>query len=191
MSRAWTFQDSRQKEKLGEKKCPWSVGYVDPDGKRRSKKIGSKSMAEKFSRKLEGQLSAGTYEGANRKQWADFRMEYEKTIASGMGPGSRQETLGALNHFERIVKPRRVASITTRTIDQYKQQRRTERGLKKKSTVSPATINKELRHIRAVLRIAHDWKYLPQPPKVRMLKEPQKLVTYVTPEHFAAIYQAL
>ena len=135
-------------------------------------------------------LAAGTCEGANRKQWSDFRKEYESTIAAGMEPGSRQETFGALNHFERIVKPRRVDAITAKAIDQYKQQRRTERGRKKKSTVSPATINKELRHIRAVLRIAHEWKYLPQAPKVRMLREPEKLVTYVTPEHFAAIYQA-
>ncbi len=190
MARVWTFQDSRQKKKLGEKQCPWAVGYVDPDGKRRSKKIGSKSMAEKFRRKIEGELSAGTYKGVGRKQWADFRVEYENTIAAGMGPGSRQETLGALNHFQRIVKPRRVASITARSIDTYKQQRGAERGRKKKSTVSPATINKELRHIRAVLQIAHDWEYLPKMPKVRMLKEPEKLVTYVTPEHFAAIYKA-
>jgi hypothetical protein len=41
---AWLFQDHRQKQKLGDK-CPWSVGWVDPDGKRKSKKIGSKSMA--------------------------------------------------------------------------------------------------------------------------------------------------
>ena len=59
--RAWKFQDARQKKKLGESKCPWSVGWIDPDGTRRSKKIGSNSMAEKFRKKIEGQLAAGTY----------------------------------------------------------------------------------------------------------------------------------
>ncbi|HUT12959.1 MAG TPA: tyrosine-type recombinase/integrase [Thermoguttaceae bacterium] len=75
-------------------------------------------------------------------------------------------------------------------IDQYVAKRRTERGLKKESVVSPATVNKELRHIKAVLRVANEWGYLPVVPRFRMMKEPQKLPTYVTPEHFAAIYQA-
>jgi hypothetical protein len=56
--RAWVFQDFRQKKKLGEK-APWSAGWVDPEGKRRSKRIGSKSMAEKYARKKEGELAAG------------------------------------------------------------------------------------------------------------------------------------
>jgi hypothetical protein len=47
-----------------------------------------------------------------------------------------------------------------------------------------------LRHVRAVLRIAHEWKYLTDMPRVRMVKEPTKLPTYVTPEDFAAIYAA-
>jgi integrase len=47
-----------------------------------------------------------------------------------------------------------------------------------------------LRHIKAVLRVAHDWNYLPQVPKVRMLREPEKLPQYVTAEHFADIYKA-
>lgn len=53
------FQDSRQKKKLGEKKCPWSVEWRNAEGKPRSKKVGSKSMAEKFRRKVEGQQAAG------------------------------------------------------------------------------------------------------------------------------------
>jgi hypothetical protein len=75
--RAWTFQDQRQKKKLGEKKCPWSVGWIDPDGTRRSERIGSKSMAGKFARKLEGQLAAGTYRAENRRLWSEFWAEYE------------------------------------------------------------------------------------------------------------------
>src|SRR5438045_282633 len=53
---------------------------------------------------------------------------------------------------------------------------------------APATINKDLRHIKAALRLAREWNYLPEVPKIRMVKEPQKLPTYVTPEHFDLIY---
>ena len=189
MSRAWTFQDGRQKKKHGAK-APWSVGYFDPDGIKRSKRVGSKSMAEKVRRKMEGELAAGTYQSESRKSWKDFRAEYEEKIAAGMEVGTRNETLNALKHFERIIKPARLLAIKTRTIDAYVSRRRIEPGRKRGSKVSPATVNKELRHIKAVLRVATEWKYLPEMPKIRMLKEPVKLATYVTPEHFAAIYQA-
>jgi len=189
MSRAWTYQDHRQKKKLGDK-APWSVGWYDPDGKKRSKRIGSKSMAEKHRRKLEGQLAAGIYQADSRKRWDDFRREYEERIAAGMASQTRRVTLDALKHFERIVKPKRVQAIKTQVIDEFVARRRVEPGRREGDTISPATVNKELRHLRAVLQIAHDWGYLPMMPKVRMLKEPKKLPTYVTPEHFAAIYKA-
>ena len=56
--------------------------------------------------------------------------------------------------------------------------------------ISPVTINKELRHLRAVLTTAHAWEYLPKMPKFKMLREPEKLPTYVTADELAAIYQA-
>jgi len=187
--KAWLFQDTRQKQNLGDK-CPWSVGWIDPDGRRRSKRIGPKSLAQKYARKLEGQLAAGGYQGESRKQWADFRDEYEATIAGRVAPNTRREILNALNHFERLIKPKRLTAVQTKAIDEYVERRRKERGKKRESTVSPATVNKELRHIKAVLHIANDWGYLPRMPKVRMVKEPVKLIRYVTPEHFAAIYRA-
>ena len=186
---AWLFRDSRQKKKLGDQ-CPWSVGWYDSDGNKKSKRIGSKSMAEKFRKKTEGQLAAGTYEGNTRKSWADFRKEYETKIAASMSMGTKRETLHGLDLFERIVKPKRVDVIKTQAIDAYTAKRRTEPGKKKNSIISAATVNKELRHIRAVLQVAEDWGYLAKRPKFRMIKEPQKLVRYVTPEHFAAIYAA-
>ncbi len=56
--------------------------------------------------------------------------------------------------------------------------------------VSEATINKELRHLKAVFNVADDWGYLSRVPKFRMEKEPKRLPTYVTGDHFAAIYKA-
>jgi integrase len=103
---------------------------------------------------------------------------------------TRDVTFQALDHFERIINPKLVSGIKTQTLDDCKAKRCREPGRKKGAPVSVATIDKELRHIRAVLRIAQDWKYLPELPRVRMLKEPSRLATYVTPEHFAAMYRA-
>jgi integrase len=51
-------------------------------------------------------------------------------------------------------------------------------------------VNKDLRHLKAVLNVAAEWGYLGRVPKFRMEKVPKKLVRYVTGEHFAAIYAA-
>ncbi len=186
--KAWLFQKTHQKAELGDK-CPWHVGWYE-DGRKRSKKIGCHSLAEKFAEKLQNQVEAGTYKSDSRKRWSKFRKEWETKIGDGMEPQSKRCTLNALKHFERIIKPGRVQRIKTQTIDEYVSKRRLEKGQKAESTLSPATINKELRHLRAVLRKANEWGYLPTMPKVHMVKEPGKLIRYVTPEHFAAMYAA-
>ena len=188
--RAWKFQDARQKKKLGESKCPWSVGWIDPDGTRRSKKIGSNSMAEKFRKKIEGQLAAGTYEGYSRKPWADFRKEYEEKIVPGLAVKTRDCIATSLCHFQRIIKPRKVAGIKTSTIDDFVTKRKMEPGRKLGAAVSPATVNHNLRHTKAALRVAHDWGYLPKVPKFRKVREPEHIGPVITPEHFQVIYEA-
>ena len=58
--RTWTFQDSERIAELGDR-CPWSVGWYDPDGKRKRKAIGSKSRRRSTPARLKGQLAAGVY----------------------------------------------------------------------------------------------------------------------------------
>jgi len=184
---AWLFQDQRQKAKMGEN-APWCVGWLD-GSKRRSKKIGKKPAAERYKRKIEGQKEAGTYRAETRKSWADFRKEYEEKVVALTSPGNQTSVRIALDHFEAAIHPGQVRTLTTADIDEFVARRRRDEG-EKGGEISPATINKELRHIRAALRVAHDYKYLTEVPKVRMIKTPEKLPTYVPPEEFAAIYQA-
>lgn len=188
--RAWIFQPHTLKRQLGDK-APWSAGWYDPEGKRRSKRLGSKSRAETFARKVEGQLAAGTYQSVNRATWSEFEAEFESKVMAGMEPGTREATQYALNHFKKIAKPVRMAAITTKTFADYVAFRRLEPRTKhSKTLVSPATINKELRALRAMVRKAHKWGYLPKLPEFEFLKEPGKLAVYVTPEDFAKLYQA-
>jgi integrase len=189
MARVWVFQAFTHQQRFGDA-APWSIGWYDPDGKKRSKKVGSRSMAEKLARKTEGQLAAGLYQAESLKKWSDFRFDYEAKIVSGMAAGTRRVTLDALNHFERLLRPAKIRGITTQVIDDYVAKRRRERGKNPESKISVASVNKELRHLKAALRVAHEWGYLPLVPKFRMIKEPQKLVTYVTPDDFAKIYSA-
>jgi integrase len=95
-----------------------------------------------------------------------------------------------LGHFERIVKPLKMFSVSTSAIDQFIAARRLEAGKKPGSRLSPYSLNKDLRHLKAALRVAHEWNYLQLLPKVRMEKVVKGLPSYVTGEHFALIYSA-
>jgi integrase len=183
---AWLFQDQRQKKKLGDK-APWSVGWCEGN-KRKSKQIGTKQAAKQYKRKIEGQMAAGLYRPESPKVWKDFRTEFETRVVATTSAGNQLSVKIALDHFERLIDPSKVRAIVTATIDDYVAKRRAEEG-EKGGKVSPATVNKELRHIRAALRVAHEYHYLPEVPKVRMIREPEKLLPYVTPEHFAAMYR--
>ena len=187
---AWLFQDARQKKKVGEKECPWSVGWYDPDGKKKSKSIGSKSMAKKHARKVEGQLAAGTYQGQTRKPWDDFRKEYEEKITPQLSAGTRDVIVQCLNAFEKACNPVRVAAIKTSMVDDFISTRRNDRGRRPGSKLSPASINKELRHLKAAFRVANEWGYLAAVPKIRMVKESKKIPRFMASEHFAAMYNS-
>jgi integrase len=186
--KSWVFQDSRQKAKLGDK-CPWSAGWYE-NGRKRSKRIGCRSLAEKYAAKLAVQLESGTFQSDVKKRWETFVFEWVEKIGNGLEPQTLRVTQDALRSFERLAKPGQVAKITTATIDGFIAKRRVERGRKVGSTISPASVNKELRHLKAVLRVAVEWGYLPKMPRVRMVKEPVKLIRYVTPGHFAGMYTA-
>src|SRR5262249_4342542 len=187
-------QDDHQVEKRGEDKASWYVGWYEPGGRRRCKSCGpgeaGKRNAQKRRRKLEAHLMTDTYRSQTNKTWPEFRAELDAKVLSLSTPETRRLTLNALDHFARLAKPLKVYYVATPAIDDYVAARSREKGQKPGSTVSAATVNKELRHLRAALKFALDWGYLPQMPRFRFLKETQHLATYVTGDHFALLYAA-
>jgi len=181
-------------KKRGADDASWYVGWIDPEGKRRCKSCGAgargKRAADKLRQKREAELIEGTYQNSSKKTWEEFRQEYEEKVVPGLAIRSRDEVKYALDNFERVVKPGKVATIKTRTIDDFVAKRRREPGKKKGDLVSPATVNKDLRHVRAALKKAKRWGYIGEVPYFDMEKVPKELPNYVTPEHFAAIYKA-
>jgi integrase len=54
---------------------------------------------------------------------------------------------------------------------------------KKAQTVKPATVNRYLALIRAILRrAAHEWQWIEKPPYVRLVHEPARRVRWLTPD---------
>src|SRR5262249_28545410 len=162
--------DDKQVKKVGKKQASWYVGWLDPEGKRRCKSFGrgsdGKRLADHFKRKVEAELMTGTYQSTNRKTWADFRAEYETKVLAGMAAKPRSAAVCSLNHFERIVKPVKMTGISANVVVSFVAVRRLEPGLKKGDTCSPATVNHDLRHIKAALNMAEEWGFLTAVPKV-------------------------
>jgi hypothetical protein len=76
---AWVFQKIEQVRDLGEDRASWYVGWYEPEGKRKRKSFGpgerGKRAAEKFRRKVEGQLMSGQYKSQLNKTWQEFVAE--------------------------------------------------------------------------------------------------------------------
>lgn len=181
MAKCWLFQRASSGKS-------WLVGWYDPDGKRREKQFKKKTDANKFLAAKSGELVNAVCGIADRK-WAEFRKEYEATKLTEKRPATQVAYRTALDHFERIVRPKKVSAITTRNIDEYTAKRAKERGRKTEGTVSPATINKELRALRRVLNVACNWNYLAKAPIFEFLSEPETQPTFVSMEEFELLYQ--
>ncbi|WP_397569068.1 tyrosine-type recombinase/integrase [Schlesneria sp. T3-172] len=202
--RAWVHQLKKQVETKGEEKASWYVSHYDPDGILRTKSCGpgkiGKTAANKLADTIHSQLVTGTYGQKAKAAWKAFREDYDSKIAVRFDEPSRIAVEVALSNFERVAKPKLVTSITSDFIDTFVAKRLQEQIGKSRSAkgdekqepqkISPATINKELRYIRLVLNVAKEWKIIQTVPKIRFLKLPKRLPTFVPPEHFAAIYSA-
>lgn len=198
---AWIKQKANQVAKYGAKKAPWHCVWDEPDGTRRFKSCGpgtkGRRLAQEKADRINSQLTLGTYESDRneRETWGDFFAKYNETLTAEETSGEKRsgsvrEILVSMKHFERILslKDRPMSYITTERIDKFRTARRTEKGKNPGSMVSPATINKDLRHIKAALRLAVEWKYLGEMPNIKFDREPEKLPTFISSEDFAKIY---
>jgi integrase len=192
MSNAWIFQEAADVRDLGDK-APWQVGWYEPSGRRKKKSFGpgfmGRKRAEKHKHKIEDQLTDGTYEATVKADWDQFAAEYDAKVLAGKAVLTRVEALATLAAFQRIVKPRRMNAITTRQIDEFIARRRQEPG-RNGQPVSPATVNKNLRHLKAALKKARKWGYVRHDIDFEFQREPGKIPTFVSPEEFALLYGA-
>lgn len=192
---AWVKQCPIQVETKGKDNAAWYVHWKEPDGRRRSKSFGTgatgKKYAEREAERIRAKLLTGTYEKERVEiAWMDFCRRYDEKVLKNLQPTSRKEIIDSLKRFTKHVKPLRLSSITAETFADFIAKRRKDRGRKPGSRVSPATVNKDLRHVKGALRMAVDWEYLDKVSRFKMLREPQKLPKYVDSEHFAAMYEA-
>jgi integrase len=192
-SSVWVFQYKKDVQAKGADKASWYVGWYDLRGERRSKSCGPGSRghdaALKRQRRLLAELDMGVHQSRPRESWEAFKEHFEAEVLSGMEPATRQAYEGSLDVFAKHTRVRRMSDIDTLLIDRFTRKRLEDPGKKPNSTLSKATVAKDLRMLKAALTRAVDWGFLPVLPKIRPPKQAEKLVRYVTDEHFAILYE--
>jgi integrase len=158
----------------------WYIDYY-VKGVRKRKKIGpSKHVAELALKDVELKLARGEYLGIYAEKKLTFRQftpEYLAYSQANKAPGSYRRDQGIIDtRLMPFFGEQYLSEITLARTEQYKAQRLT--------LVDPATVNKELNCLKALLNKAVAWKHLKTHPLagMRLLKEPPGRLRYLTPE---------
>ncbi|MEO1496192.1 MAG: site-specific integrase [Planctomycetota bacterium] len=181
--KAWTFQDPKQRKKLGPKKCPWSVGWYDQCGRKKQKTVGSKTAAKTVARRLEGEFAAGLLRDREQVKWAEFVGRFDRDHLATLAPKTREMYRRSLAAFTDTFGKRLVEKLTEADVAHF-------RAARLSQGVAPATVNKDLRHLRCALNKAKRWRLLPHAIEVELLREPERDPEFIDDEAFAKLYDA-
>lgn len=190
MKKVRVFQDAKQQQRLGARKCPWSIEWRE-NGRRRSQSVGTKEEAEEARIRKVMELRDKAHGVVATKLWADFAAEYDRFVVETFpSPRSREATRAALRLFTETIKPKLVHPIDRACLDRYVASRLKMPGKKPGDTLSAETVKKELRHIRAALNTAAEWNYIRAVPKMPRVRGIAKDKRFMTEEHFDALMRA-
>jgi len=146
----------------------WWVGWYE-SGKRKTKALPSKALAEHFRKIKYTQLNSDVFTGTISVDWNKIRDEYvHSKKVTGCVEDSIYEVDLTLRHFERIVGKCNSKQITQSAIDKYVLERGKE--------VIRSTLNKDIRNLRAFINWCRENKYVNGEIKIKELKEDERPV---------------
>lgn len=140
--------------------------YRDPGtGKQIARSTGTarRREAEKIAAKWEAELQEGRYQPRARMTWEAFREYHEIYALDGKKRGTVDRYAGALNVFEKLCRPERLADLSTQKVTAFASELR-------KLGRTEATVACLLRHLKAVARWANRQGLLPTVPRFDMPK---------------------
>ena len=184
---------------MGEDAAPWYVGWYDPEGQRSAASCAAPASAGRRTPSALAPQGRGRAAAAGIVPAGAGREGCGRTSATSTrnprpgGAGvwaTREHARVSLGHFKRLVKPVLVAAITTRHVDDFIAARRGAGAREGGHTVSPAASTKTCAHLKAALAWPSIGATCPSCRSSAWRRRPKKLPTYVTGEHFAAIYAA-
>ena len=161
-----------QVKKFGAAKAPWVVYWRDVNGNQKSKSFPAgergKREAKAFADKADAEQKLGIQNTESDVSWARFRREYEEFKKTTLRKNSIVSMQVSLDHFERLIGPRKVSRVSQRDIDRYASLRQQEPGRFGRVTASSVIV--DLKVIRTALRQAKRWKYLDEVPDAERRK---------------------
>lgn len=183
----WIWERELKRTRKNKPVKSYAVQWRDPKtGKVKTEAVGTDSArARDRMGQIRQALNEGTFRTIARKSWDEFVREHLATLAD-LAEATREEEARALKKFESICHPLSVNVVDYSMLELYANNRL-------ESGVSPATCNKELRHIRKALNRAVKRGYLAECPfKAGGLfkSENQPEPAFVKPEDFALMLAA-
>jgi len=144
------------------------VGWYE-SGKRKTKALPTKTLAEHFRKIKYAQLNSDVFTGTISVDWKKMLDEYlhSKKVA-GYVEDSIYEAALTLRHFERIIGKCNSKQITQAAIDKYIFERGKE--------VIRSTLNKDIRNMRAFINWCGENRYVNGNIKIKELKEDERPV---------------
>lgn len=129
--------------------------------RQKSTRTSKRKEADKFAGKIEADLEAGRYFVPTRIIWAEFRRRYEVERVGSLAPRTSEPVAAVMNHVERVLRPERLADVSTSAISFLQAKLRRE-GLK------DTTIAGHLAHLQAALRWAKKIGLIQSAPEFEM-----------------------
>ena len=144
------------------------VGWYE-SGKRKSKALPNKELAEHYKHIKYSQLNSDVFTGLIPAGWEQMVSEYiEAKKIQGVTEGTLYEHALSLRNFERIIGKCNSKQITQNVIDNFIQHRNPE--------VKRATLNKDLRNLKTFTKWCRKNRYLNGELEIKELKVDEKPV---------------
>jgi integrase len=170
----------------------WYLRWWEPtvDGSKwkerwKSTKTTVKKDADRQRRELERELDDGRRADA-KMTWEDFVKEFETKHAARKPTTTLSMYKQCLKAFTETAKPKQLAKVTHGLLEDFANQRLGE-------GFASATVNKDLRHIRAALRWAKRRGYISEAPDFKdvFIREDRKKPIVIPEKDFLALVKAL
>jgi integrase len=144
------------------------VGWYE-SGKRKTKALPSKELAEHYKQIKYTQLNSDVFTGQVLADWSQMLVEYrEAKKVQGVTEGTLYEIALSLRNFERLAGKCSSKQITQNVIDNFILQRGSE--------VKRTTLNKDIRNLKAFVSWCRGNRYLNGNIKLKELKEEERPV---------------
>lgn len=161
MRKVWTYKRKGIKG--------WWVGWYE-GGKRKSKALPNKALAEHFKQIKYQQLNADVFTSTINISWSELKKGYKhsKQVA-GLKEVSIYEAMNTLNKFEELIGKPSSKQLTQVLLDKFITNRLRQ--------VKRYTVNKDISNLRAFVRWGQENRYMDSELKLKKLKVEDTQIT--------------